>query len=139
MTPPEQLQRLIEIQRSLKESKVKPKVMVVDDMIEDLIITKHKLNERGISCETTTDGATAIKLIMPQDLWVVFLDWKLTGMSGADTLRAIKKINPSNTVIVITGTVAVAVTLDAFYCGAAAVMPKPLEDEQINIISGSLI
>lgn len=129
-----QSDQLKAIQESLRGVNPPPRALVVDDDVDDLELMTLKLRRSGIDVTSVRSGEAALALIPNAGYWVVFLDWKMEGMSGLETLIEIKKLNTDSSVIVITGWPTKEVISAAFSAGAAAVMPKPLEDESIKLI-----
>jgi DNA-binding response OmpR family regulator len=137
MTPEEQLDKLRSIQKSLAGLKGKPRALIVDDDWKDAELMGHRLKEHGVEFDAVAYGERAIEKLAENSYWVVFLDWKLRGMSGLDTLRAIKALPSENNVIIITGLPCGDITTDALSNGAAAVMSKTFEDEHIKFLFSS--
>ena len=82
----------------------KAKLLVVDDEVEFATTLAERLNIRGF--ETTACFCTedAMALIHAKDIPdVVLLDLKMPRMDGMETLREIKKYNPTIEVIMLTG------------------------------------
>jgi DNA-binding NtrC family response regulator len=82
----------------------KVKVLLVDDEVEFATTLAERLNIRGF--ETTACFCTedALALIHAKDIPdVVLLDLKMPRMDGMETLKEIKKYNPTIEVIMLTG------------------------------------
>ncbi|MDP3804335.1 MAG: response regulator, partial [Candidatus Omnitrophota bacterium] len=72
----------------------------------------------------------------PVDL--VFLDIKMPIKDGIQTLKALKKINPSAKVIVATGYKSVDMAQEASRAGASDYITKPFDREQVLATARSL-
>ena len=133
-----QREQLIALWNMLKSLQHPPKVLLVEDNPKDMNLTRSELESHGIVCFEARDGIEAIQKIKSNVFWVVFLDWKLFGMSGEETLKAILQFNPKMRVIILTGVLdpKSSDALRAMTMGAIAVMAKPLTSEQINLIFG---
>jgi CheY-like chemotaxis protein len=88
-----------------KQTKTKPKVIVVDDDRTNTILVKMLLELDGFVAETCVDVAGAITLAGPDtDAFVV--DYHLArGLSGLALLRAVRKgetAAPPDTIVIIT-------------------------------------
>lgn len=126
---------------AIKESIVgekKVSVLIVDDNEDDAEMTQVKLSKRGVKSTIASTAQDAIEWIKRNGFWIVFLDWKLVGMSGLELLTRINDMSPKHQVIVLTGAKdSDLVASDALKAGAIAVMSKPLSDETIQIVFGS--
>ena len=106
---------------------LKSKILIVDDNkhlcnnMKDIL----ELNDYSVSC--VYDGLEAIKAVKEDSFTVVFMDIKMPGMTGIDTLKALKQIDPELVVIFIT-----ALTDDILYeeglkSGACEIITKPFD------------
>ena len=136
LAPEQQRKRLLEIQSSLIGNQ-NFKVLIVDDDESDLILTQNRLKSFGIESITTVHGGVAEEMISQNGFAVIFLDWKLVGVSGLSVLRSIKLKCPKCVVIILTGVATNDDAVIALNNGAALVMSKPITDEAIKIIFDS--
>lgn len=135
LNPEQQRKSLLAIQQSLV-ARESVSVLIVDDSVNDAEITSNQLALHGIQTSIAPSGDVAFQMVQSNGFVVVFLDWRLIGRSGLETLKQIKRASQGCSVIVLTG---VATDQDvgiALENGAAAVMSKPLTDEQIELIFG---
>lgn len=131
-----QIEKLLAIQESLKGRSEKPAALIIDDDHFDCDFMRKKLEDYGIRAEVAWTGEEALRRLEHETFWVIFLDWKLQGISGFDTLRKIRLMEPSPVVVVITGWCTDDIANLAFSAGSAAVMSKPLEDKHVKLIFG---
>lgn len=131
--PEEQRKRLLAIQDSLSERTDFP-VLIVDDDEQDLFLTHAKLKEINVNSVTVKSGEVASEMIKQGGFAMIFLDWKLSGTSGLNTLKLVKAKCPDCIVIILSGVTSQDDSLTALKNGAAAVMSKPITDEQIRLI-----
>jgi putative two-component system response regulator len=115
-----------------------PKVLIVDDEIgprESLrMILKPHYN-----VFTVENGYAAIQMVQQMDLDVVTLDLKMPGISGIETLRDIRRINPDVMVIIITGYGTLQSAIDSIRFGVFDYIAKPFNvPEIIQIIEKSV-
>lgn len=77
------------------------KILVADDdaAIRQLCVTV--LGGEGFEVVEAADGASCVKLAREHRPDVVLLDWVMPGVDGMDTLRAIKRANPTREIPVI--------------------------------------
>ncbi len=79
------------------------KIMLVDDEERLLSTTKKLFEKMGIDVFTSTSGNGALELLRTEKVHVIFLDIKMPGMDGMETLQRIKKDYPLIEVIILTG------------------------------------
>jgi len=80
----------------------KDRLLWADDEIDLLKPHILFLEEKGYEVMTTTNGQDALDLCRKQFFDLVFLDENMPGLSGLETLNAIKDILPSLPVVMIT-------------------------------------
>jgi DNA-binding response OmpR family regulator len=88
---------------SVKEDKMKKKVLIVDDDKEFCEEAADALRYEGYEVETSYDGLDASSLIDAGNYDAVVLDLKLPGMSGSDILKGIKETKKDVHVIICSG------------------------------------
>lgn len=111
------------------------RVLVVDDraVVRDTI--RLVLADQNCVFEDALDGATAISRIAAQRFDVVFLDVRLTDVSGIDVLREVRLRNlVVGPVIIITGMPTVATRNEAAALGAFCYLAKPMQREEIRAV-----
>lgn len=79
-----------------------PKILWVDDEIENLQSQKIFLENKGYSVHTLTNGFDAIDYIRDNIVDVVLIDETMPGITGLETLAKIKEINGQIPVVLIT-------------------------------------
>ena len=77
-------------------------VAVVDDDFNTRESLKDALQEQGFVVTTVSTGEEAIKLAKERPLDIIFIDAKLSVMSGLDVFLKIKEVNPHARVIMMT-------------------------------------
>jgi len=80
----------------------KDRLLWADDEIDLLKPHILFLEEKGYEVVTTTNGQDALDLCREQSFDLVFLDENMPGLSGLETLTAIKEFLPSMPVVMIT-------------------------------------
>ncbi|MBI3235008.1 MAG: PAS domain-containing protein [Bacteroidetes bacterium] len=80
-------------------------ILIVDDEIDILDITKAILEMSGYSVITATDGTEAITAYSAKqnNISLVITDMMMPTMDGASTIRAIRKMNPKAKFIAVSG------------------------------------
>jgi response regulator RpfG family c-di-GMP phosphodiesterase len=121
------------------EAKVNsPNILIVDDEIgprESLrMILKPNYN-----VYTVENGYAAIQMIQQTEMDVLTLDLKMPGLSGIDTLKEIRVIDPDVMIIIITGYGTLKSAIEAIRYGVFDYIPKPFNvPEILSIIDKSI-
>ena len=68
-------------------------ILVVDDTPVNLVVARGMLKEYGAHVDTAESGEDALKLIETQRYDVIFLDHKMPGMDGVETLNRAHEID----------------------------------------------
>jgi len=102
----------------------KRSILVVDDELGPRESLRMILKS-SYDVHTASTGQEAIQFINQEKVDLVTLDLKMPGISGLDTLRAIKKLKNDIDVIVITGYATPANALEAIRHGARDFIAKP--------------
>lgn len=120
---------------SEKESETLPenlKVLVIDDNFDVLVYFQNVLQSFHIACDVASGGAKGLEMIKnasqtgdPYDL--VFLDWHMPEMNGAETARRIKQAVQDKIIVV---TISVAdrsdIETEARQIGITRFLSKPV-------------
>ncbi len=106
-------------------------LLLVDDEQVFLDIMAQRLKRRGFTVTTANDGEAALRHLQAGVIDVVVLDVAMPGMSGIETLQAIKKQQPLIEVIMLTGQATVATAVEAIRQGAFNYLKKPCEIEDL--------
>ncbi|MCM1055311.1 MAG: response regulator [Bacteroides sp.] len=106
-------------------------ILYVDDDAVCLAIIEDTIEEMGAKAETACCGEQAIELVKKRreagnDYAVAIVDWKIPGISGADTVRAIRGIAGANTAVILVSAYDWSDEEDAKNCGADSFISKPL-------------
>jgi DNA-binding NtrC family response regulator len=106
-------------------------LLLVDDEKVFLDIMAQRLKRRGFAVATADDGETALRHLQTSAIDVVVLDVAMPGMSGIETLQAIKEQQPLIEVVMLTGQATVATAVEAIRLGAFNYLKKPCEIEDL--------
>ncbi len=121
------------------EAKVNaPSILIVDDEIgprESLrMILKPNYNVYAVE-----SGYAAIQMVQQVEMDVLTLDLKMPGISGIDTLKEIRTIDPEVMIIIITGYGTLKSAIEAIRYGVFDYIPKPFNvPEILSIIDKSI-
>jgi len=109
----------------------KKKILVIDDDQSILSIFEYILNEAGYETITAIDGYNAIEKVKNNKFDLVFTDVKMPGLSGIDTYKEIRKLDPKLLVVMMTGYSVDELLKEAFELGAYGVIYKPFDMEEV--------
>lgn len=70
------------------------KVLVVDDNMMNLKVSGRSIEHYGVSVDTASSGADAIKLCQETAYDMVFMDQMMPGMDGVEAMQRIRRISP---------------------------------------------
>jgi DNA-binding response OmpR family regulator len=66
-------------------------VLIVDDLEANRVLLERSLSVAGYRTLCAEDGASALAVLGAEGVDIVLLDWMMPGLSGLDTLRAIRQ------------------------------------------------
>jgi two-component system response regulator HydG len=109
----------------------KPKILVVDDekVVRDFLI--RLLSLKGITARTAESGFQAIEIMKAEPFDFAFLDVRMPGMDGVQTLKELKKINPNCKYVMMTGYSVDDLLEEAKRENILAAIKKPFDINQI--------
>jgi DNA-binding NtrC family response regulator len=108
------------------------RILIVDDeeVLRDVL--DAVLRREGFEVVMAASGEQALALLdQDENIDLVILDIMLPGISGIDTLRALRIANPNLPVIVITAFSSIDGAIEAMKHGAFHYIPKPFKNEEV--------
>ncbi|HKB80299.1 MAG TPA: sigma-54 dependent transcriptional regulator [Thermoanaerobaculia bacterium] len=108
------------------------RILIVDDeeVLRDVL--DAVLQREGFEVVMAASGEQALSVLDGDEaIDLVILDIMLPGISGIDTLRAIRIANPQLPVIVITAYSSIDGAIEAMKHGAFHYIPKPFKNEEV--------
>src|SRR5216684_169772 len=108
------------------------RILIVDDeeVLRDVL--DAVLRREGFEVAMAASGEEALSILDNDDaIDLVILDIMLPGISGIDTLRALRIANPYLPVIVITAYSSIDGAIEAMKHGAFHYIPKPFKNEEV--------
>jgi DNA-binding NtrC family response regulator len=107
------------------------RILIVDDeeVLRDVL--DAVLRREGFDVLSAASGEEALSLLDSEEVDLVILDVMLPGISGIDTLRAIRIATPQLPVIVITAFSSIDGAIEAMKYGAFHYIPKPFKNEEV--------
>lgn len=111
------------------------RVLIVDD--DDLVRRAfiENLRDGGFSSLEASNGLEAIEIFKENSPASVFLDLKMPGMGGMETLQELKKINSKVPVIIVTAHGDIPVAVEAIKLGAYDFIVKPPDFDKLLLIA----
>jgi len=117
----------------------KARILVVDDQQKILDSLAGILSDEGHEVILARDGQEALHIVQSDSPDVVFLDIWIPGIDGMQTLKAIKRIDPRCSVIMMSGHGTIETAVKAIKQGAADYLEKPLNLEDVlHLVNKSL-
>jgi two-component system response regulator HydG len=108
-------------------------VLVVDDDTAHRTMLKTLVGGWGYTIAEADDGESAIHMVQDQVYDLVLMDVRMLKVSGLEALAAIKAINPSIPVVIMTAYSSVETAVAALKQGAHDYLTKPLDFEKLKI------
>ena len=105
--------------------------MVVDDEKEIRELFRDMLQSRGYEVITCEDGEVALEALTKNDVFAAFVDIRMPGIDGVETLRQMKILRPETQVVVITGYTRSESVDEALKLGCFICMMKPFKLQDI--------
>ena len=102
-----------------------PRILIVDDERSVLAMLSDFLSLNDYMCTTANGGAEAVECLTDRTFNLVLLDIKMPGLSGIETLQAIKRRSPDQQVLMITAVAEVQAVVRAMQLGALDYIIKP--------------
>src|SRR5512139_1068063 len=109
----------------------KGRILIVDDQEEILDSLAAILSDEGHEVLRARDGQTALHIVQSDAPDMVFLDIWIPGIDGMQTLRAIKRISPDCSVVMMSGHGTIETAVKAIKLGATDYLEKPLNLEDV--------
>src|SRR5688572_19609005 len=110
------------------------KVLVIDDEQGIRGALGQLLEFEGYEVKT---AANAVDGIGEYERWkpnLVFLDVKMAGIDGLEALKQLRKLDPSATVVMISGHATIQTAVEATQLGAYDILEKPLDTDRILVL-----
>ncbi len=109
------------------------KVLLVDDDSSVRRVLQFKLEKRGYTVETASDGIGALEILKEKPFDLLLSDIRMPRMDGIELLNEAKSTQPDIKVILITAHATVNQAVQAVKLGAFDYITKPFEDEELFV------
>jgi DNA-binding NtrC family response regulator len=118
---------------------MKAKILVVDDEPHIRELFHDALSRRGYEVSTTDSGEEALALARTHDFNIIFLDIKMPGMNGVETLKGLQGLHPRAVYVMITGFASSELVEESLGNGALMCLSKPFGIREIDDIVTSIL
>lgn len=112
---------------------MKSRILVVDDEAEIRRSVRMILEYEGYDVQEASSGPEALALVEREAPDLVFLDIKMPGVDGLETLQKIRHVNEALPVVIISGHGTVSTAVEATKLGAFDFIEKPLASERVLV------
>jgi len=106
-------------------------LLLVDDEEDFLRSTKKRLEVRNFNVITVNNGTDAIAAARKTPIDVALVDLKMPGISGEETLAALKKEHELLEVVILTGHGSIDSAIETTKMGAYLYLQKPCDLERL--------
>ena len=106
-------------------------ILVLDDMLDAVNLIKRILQKEGHAVIGFTEEEEALNYMRTHPIDLAILDIKLKKMSGVEVLEAIKRIDPSTGVMMLTAYPSIESERRSIKLGAGAFCVKPIDNEEL--------
>jgi two-component system nitrogen regulation response regulator NtrX len=112
---------------------MKARILVVDDEAEIRRSVRMILEYEGYDVQEASSGPEALALVEREPPDLVFLDIKMGGLDGLETLQKLRQVNEALPVVIISGHGTVSTAVEATKLGAFDFIEKPLASERVLV------
>lgn len=110
-------------------------ILVVDDEPQVLLIMSRMLEMDGYKVFSAADGQEALGIAADTPLHAAVVDIQMPGMSGLETIRKLREMQPELNVLVLTGQAGTQEEAEALRLGAAGIVWKPFVSRVRTLLS----
>ncbi|MDQ1593352.1 MAG: two-component system, NtrC family, response regulator HydG [Pyrinomonadaceae bacterium] len=108
-------------------------LLVDDDPLLRRLVTEQ-LSRSGFEMAAAVSGEEAIEALQATDYDVVLLDMRMTGMTGLDALREIRRLDDPPEVIMLTADTSLGTGIEAMRLGAYDYLTKPATLDEMEAV-----
>lgn len=112
------------------------RILVVDDTEMNLTVVKGLLKRTQIQIDTAVSGYQCIDMVKENTYDAIFLDHRMPGMDGIETLTELKKLtdcpNANTPVIALTANAVAGAREEYFKAGFDDYITKPIDSRQLE-------
>ena len=109
------------------------RVLIVDDEAGIRQALKQVLEYEGLEVRAAASGGEAITVYPDFRPHLVFLDVKMAGFDGLETLSRLRDLDPASAIVMISGHGTIATAVEATQRGAFDFLEKPLDTDRLLV------
>lgn len=109
----------------------KPTIMIVDDDSEIRYSLSRVLSSKGYQVSEAPSGEAGVAVVKKSPPDLIFLDIRMSGMSGIEALQHIRSANPKQMVILMTAFGTAQTAIEAMKYGAFDYIMKPFDPAKV--------
>ncbi len=110
------------------------RILVVDDEPGIRQALGQLLEYEGYEVQTANDGMSGIAAYESFAPHLVFLDVKMAGIDGLETLSRLRAYDPQAVVVMISGHATIQTAVEATQLGAYDILEKPLDTDRVLLL-----
>ena len=118
---------------------MRQRALVADDDAEVRETVAEWVSLQGFEVSQAANGLEALLRVKRERPHLIVLDLSMPRLGGLDALRRIRVFDPSIRVVVVTGTDDPGATQEALRLGAARVLPKPVDFDELRKVLGQSV
>jgi two-component system response regulator RegA len=115
----------------MSEARSGQTILVVDDDVRFRTRLIRAFEERGFEVTGAGSYDEAVEAARLESPELALVDLRLAGRSGLDVVRALKALDPTTSVVVLTGYGSIATAVESMKFGATTYLTKPVDADQI--------
>lgn len=115
------------------------KILVIDDTKNIRMLLTKCLEHEGYHVETASDGQEALDLLRKNCYDLVFLDIKMSRLSGTEVLKSIREMGIETPVVIITAYATVKNAVECTKLGAVTYIQKPFTADKIRAVLAEIM
>ena len=106
-------------------------ILVIDDDNEVRYSLRRVLESRGHVVATASNGAEGLEAARKRPFALVFLDYRMPGMNGLETLQRLRSLDSRTKVVLMTAFGTTNTAIEAMKWGAFDYVLKPFDPDQV--------
>ncbi|MGB6482476.1 MAG: sigma-54 dependent transcriptional regulator [Candidatus Acidiferrales bacterium] len=111
-----------------------PSILIVEDEPKMRRLLEMNLADQGFTTHAAGDAESGLKLLNAEKIDLVVTDFKLPGMNGLEFLQAIKRVNATLPVVIMTAYGSVESAVEAMKFGASDYVLKPFSLAEMVLV-----
>ncbi|HXG90504.1 MAG TPA: response regulator [Vicinamibacterales bacterium] len=108
-----------------------PTLLIVDDDLRFRTRLVRAFQDRQFEVSSANDYDEAVAIAKAASPELALVDLRLPGRSGLEVVQALKDIDATTQIIVLTGYGSIATAVESIKCGAKSYLTKPVDADQI--------